>query len=86
MFVARPAVKSLIPAKQLENDENHSSSAPGALTNDRVSLSTGMQGDPAALPTPLEAYGDVLNVARGLADEDPKRVAKVIKNWVENSA
>ena len=89
LFVARPAVKNLVPPKQLESDKNSEddeSSDEDKLSDDHVSLSNGNSKDPNALPSPLEAYGDVLNVARGLADEDPKRVAKVIKNWVENNA
>jgi flagellar M-ring protein FliF len=90
LFVARPAMKSLAPPKQLtkdaddEKDENDIENA--LLADEEVSLSTIPPNDPNALPAPFEAYGDVLNMARGLADEDPKRVAKVIKNWVENNA
>lgn len=36
----------------------------------------------AALPPPPEVYGDILNMARVLAEEDPKRVATLMKNWV----
>ncbi len=89
LFVARPAVKSLIPPKQLEHDKHkkeEEASDEEQLPDDQVSLSNHKPDDPNALPSPLEAYGDVLNVARGLADEDPKRVAKVIKNWVDNNA
>jgi len=90
LFVARPAVKSLLPPKQLENKKDNKDddelTAEDELSDDQVSLSSDKSKDPNALPSPLEAYGDVLNVARGLADEDPKRVAKVIKNWVENNA
>ncbi len=89
LFVARPAVKNLVPPKQIENDKDskdEESPDEDELSDDHVSLSNGNSKDPNALPSPLEAYGDVLNVARGLADEDPKRVAKVIKNWVENNA
>lgn len=89
LFVARPAVKNLVPPKQIESDKDskdEESSDEDKLSDDHVSLSNGNSKDPNALPSPLEAYGDVLNVARGLADEDSKRVAKVIKNWVENNA
>ena len=90
LFVARPAVKSLLPPKQLENKKDNEDddelTTEDGLSDDQVSQSNDKSNDPNALPSPLEAYGDVLNVARGLADEDPKRVAKVIKNWVENNA
>jgi len=88
LFVARPAVKTLVPPKQIEStvDGEDDESSEDSLAEDKVSLSSDNPDTPNTLPSPLEAYGDVLNVARGLADEDPKRVAKVIKNWVENNA
>ncbi|MFK8077147.1 MAG: flagellar basal-body MS-ring/collar protein FliF [Granulosicoccus sp.] len=36
----------------------------------------------AALDAPPVVYGDILNMARAMAAEDPKRVAKVVKDWV----
>ncbi|GIX22657.1 MAG: flagellar M-ring protein [Gammaproteobacteria bacterium] len=40
------------------------------------------KGAQGALPAPPKVYGDILLLARELAREDPKRVAKVIKDWV----
>ena len=42
----------------------------------------GGAGQNAALEPPQQVYGDILNLARAMADEDPKRVAKVVKDWV----
>jgi len=89
LFVARPAVRSLVSPPQPGNNkdnEGDDSSDEDELSDDHISLSNSKINPSNELPSPLEAYGDVLNVARGLADEDPKRVAKVIKNWVENNA
>jgi flagellar M-ring protein FliF len=91
LLVARPTIKNILPEKKLSSpkkgeDEDEEESDQKQLANDQVSLSTDKNADPNALLAPPEAYGDVLNIARGLADEDPKRVAKVIKNWVENNA
>ena len=84
IFLARPAMKNFKPQKVEkkevdETDENNKGLAP-----DQVSLSYDSHGAPQ-LMTPPHAYGDVLNVARGLAHEDPKRVAKVIKTWVDEN-
>ena len=50
------------------------------LASDRVSLSGG-SGE--ALPPPPRVYGDILNLAREMANEDPKRVAMVLRKWVD---
>lgn len=94
LFVAKPAVRSLkaAPAAATQNDpeqlENLSlaGNAGGELKSDTVSLGQNKSANGQALPAPPHAYGDVLNVARGLAAEDPKRVAKVIKDWVNDNA
>ena len=39
----------------------------------------------AALDNPPVVYGDILNMARAMAAEDPRRVAKVVKDWVGES-
>ncbi len=39
-------------------------------------------GGNATLDAPPVVYGDILNMARAMAAEDPKRVAKVVKDWV----
>lgn len=40
-----------------------------------------MTANNAELP-PAHVYGDILNMAKELAKQDPKRVAKVVKDWV----
>ncbi len=93
IFVARPAMKNLKPPKPAEDADQAAAPAGGELAPDQVYLSQAGQNAPVAngangsapALAPPQAYGDVLNLARGLAHEDPKRVAKVIKTWVEEN-
>ncbi len=92
LFVARPAVRNLTrgrnaalpgPADGEEGAEGEQPLAvAGELADDRVSLGSRARPGQNGLPQPPEAYGDVLDLARNLAAEDPKRVAKVLQNWV----
>lgn len=79
LMVLRPAAKRLMPlpvAKAL----------PATADNeDEGSSASGLNGQGRELPTldpPPVVYGDILNMARAMAAEDPKRVAKVVKDWV----
>ena len=85
IFIARPAMRSLKPqpAPEAEEGDNQVGVKVEGLASDQVHLSQGAKGSPAL--SPPQAYGDVLHLARGLADEDPKRVAMVIKNWVKEN-
>lgn len=86
IFLARPAMKNFKPQKSDEKntDTDEENESNNGLAPDQVTLSYDKSGAPQ-LMAPPQAYGDVLNVARGLAHEDPKRVAKVIKTWVEEN-
>lgn len=84
IFLARPAMKNFKPQKPEKKNKNEAEENSDGLAADKVSLSYDKSGAPQ-LMSPPQAYGDVLNVARGLAHEDPKRVAKVIKTWVEEN-
>ena len=53
----------------------------GLLEADKVSI--GRQSVDA-LPPPPRVYGDILNLAREMANDDPKRVAMVLRKWVDN--
>lgn len=81
LLVVRPAMKNLKPARKVAGEELKA--LPGGvdqLTDDQLSLS---QSDGTAqLPPPPQVYGDILHMARAMAAEDPKRVAKVVKDWV----
>lgn len=84
IFLARPAMKNFKPQNTDKKNKKEASENSDGLADDKVSLSYDSSGAPQ-LMAPPQAYGDVLNVARGLAHEDPKRVAKVIKTWVEEN-
>ena len=96
IMVARPAMKNLKSQTPAREDpkltDNSKENTDTNLAPDQVSLTyTGnnptnsQQDNLSQLPSPPEAYGDLINMARGLAQEDPKRVAKVIKTWVQEN-
>jgi flagellar M-ring protein FliF len=84
LLVLRPAVAALTRKVDAANDGPESVAGDDLgfpmLASDRVSLS-GSSGDP--LPPPPRVYGDILNLAREMANEDPKRVAMVLRKWVD---
>jgi len=80
LLVVRPAMKNLKPSKSLSADGVQALPEGGALAADQLSLSQGT--DAALLPAPPQVYGDILHMARAMAADDPKRVAKVVKDWV----
>ena len=96
LMVLRPAVKRLIPAPALEqlsddtDDESEDEDGnENGSSDDEESHShyvTDSDGSKVlALDAPPVIYGDILNLARALAADDPKRVAKVVKDWVTES-
>lgn len=40
--------------------------------------------DGLSLPSPLQTYEDKMNVVQNMAGNDPKRVAQVVKTWVDS--
>ena len=82
LVVLRPAVRRLgaapIPRDGRPRDEASADEA----------AATAALGGPEDLKeqdllnAPPVVYGDILNMARAMAAEDPKRVAKVVKEWV----
>ena len=89
LLVVRPAVRRLTlaaPAANgaLERDEakgDEEGAGDAALTDANGASETGER----RLENPPVIYGDILNMARALAAEDPRRVAKVVKDWVGES-
>jgi flagellar M-ring protein FliF len=73
LLVVRPLVKSLVAPVRA-----------GALPLG-ATLAT-VQGAPAGAgaPAPAIAYEQQLAQARGLVTQDPKRVAQVVRNWVNS--
>lgn len=84
--VLRPLLRSLItPKKYVAADEND-----GELDDQRAALAhqagqlalAGGAPEQPALPQPTPAYEQRLTAARGVVTQDPKRVAQVVKTWV----
>ncbi|MBX2825178.1 MAG: flagellar M-ring protein FliF [Gammaproteobacteria bacterium] len=88
-MVVRPAMKNFA-IRQLENDsekeesdsddENDESESEEGTADGEEGVADG--ADPEALPPPGAMYGDILDVARNMAKEDPERVARIVKEWV----
>lgn len=83
LMVLRPAAKRLMtvqsatalpPAGEDDDEADGGSAAEGQ--------SSGAASELPSLDPPPVVYGDILNMARAMAAEDPKRVAKVVKDWV----
>ena len=92
LLVVRPAFKKLVAQDDgqdlltndavdgdTEDDPETTASTNNSL-DDEASLAT------ASLDAPPAVYGDILNMARVMAAEDPKRVAKVVKDWVKETS
>ncbi len=93
MLVVRPAVRRLGVLNRPEPPAE-SNAQLGAPANEDGADSDKTAGDEdgksdkadgSLLPDPPVVYGDILNMARAMAAEDPKRVARVVKDWVGES-
>ncbi len=83
-MVIRPVMRNLIPAKKSDegkSGENNTALTADGMPADQLLLSS----NGAQLAPPAQVYGDILHMARAMAAEDPKRVAKVVKDWVEKN-
>ncbi|MGV6857384.1 MAG: flagellar basal-body MS-ring/collar protein FliF [bacterium] len=96
-WLVRPAMRNLKSAQKaalappeppaaLKAEEELTAEVEEGEKEDKVTLSSDSKDGAPQLPSPPEVYGDILNMARVLASEDPKRVAKVLKNWVGESS
>ncbi|MGF1547918.1 MAG: flagellar basal-body MS-ring/collar protein FliF [Thiotrichales bacterium] len=93
LMVFRPALRNLkqatpiapaaaaLPTLEATLEEKELAARERELEADRLTLSHDAHGVPM-LPPPQVAYEDMLDMARTMAAEDPKRVAQLIKNWV----
>lgn len=91
LMVVRPAMKRLFlqqtPAQGAHagGERLVASGGAAALGSDGFASADGSASAHNAsgtLAAPSAVYGDILNMARAMAAEDPKRVAKVVKDWV----
>ncbi len=86
LMVVRPAMKNLKKQPSAALLEKQTTMGPNGemievhVENDGQTAALGSNN--ATLEPPQKVYGDILNLARAMADEDPKRVAKVVKDWV----
>lgn len=89
LLILRPAVKKLVPAKsqadlaalgRASGEEGESGGASSSSSKGASDWPS--NGNSSTLDAPPVVYGDILNMARAMAAEDPKRVAKVVKDWV----
>ena len=94
-IVLRPAMKNLSQSRQQALDEEalaaltDGTSQGGDGEDGENGQSSGAQGSDEnaensdeLLPATSAAYSDVLEVARSMANEDPERVARVVREWV----
>ncbi len=91
VMVVLPAMRNLktVPHKEiLTADESgeeikvSESFEDGSEEKEYTKLEEKDASNSASLEAPQQVYGDILNLARAMADEDPKRVAKVVRDWV----
>lgn len=81
--VLRPALRQFMTLKPLprnEPDRNH-----GPLNAPVISHATGGVTQHALPESPAASYEDSFQRARVAVGEDPKRVAQVVKNWVNQN-
>ncbi len=85
--IVRPALGSLSSkdagVKENKNNADRSGESDQKVNeDDKLTLTNQSRQPQGALAAPPHVYGDILNMARAMATDDPKRVAKVIKDWV----
>ena len=84
LFVLRPTMKKLIEPPVVHRlSETEGATAGGAAGGAGMSLEG--DDDSMMLPGP-EKYENTLEAARQMVQDDPKRVAQVIRSWVTDNA
>ena len=83
--VIRPVMRSLADkGALLPNASQMALAGEGGMAEDQVTLSG--PGGAATLPAPQQpGYEHQVAAARGMVQNDPKRVAQVMKNWVNDN-
>ncbi|MFK7861379.1 MAG: flagellar basal-body MS-ring/collar protein FliF [Granulosicoccus sp.] len=84
LMVLRPAAKRLMPVPDPLALAAGSTDEESEDDEEKAKSADGVKELPSLDPPPL-VYGDILNMARAMAAEDPKRVAKVVKDWVSEA-
>jgi len=82
--VLKPTLKKLI-ATPVYTAEAAAAGAGGVVGQQQLGVEGGVEldehGEPVQLPGPAK-YEDTLEAARQMVNDDPKRVAQVVKSWV----
>jgi flagellar M-ring protein FliF len=87
--VVRPAIHRLthVPEPVAEEDEEEEDEEEKARQlHDSGTPLLGADGQPLHLLSGKESYEEILDAARGLIQDDPKRVAQLMKVWVAEGA
>ncbi len=73
--VLRPTLRNLTATRLIPLGPNEMQSLPGSVLGDEPRIPSGGTG-----------YEDKLRVAKSTANQDPKKVAQIVKNWVSDDA
>lgn len=86
-FVLRPTMHRLTspPVSADSRAEGEEGEGEGGEGGQQAALAAGGAGSAFRLPGP-EAYQDTLDAARQMVNEDPKRVAQVVRSWITEDA
>jgi flagellar M-ring protein FliF len=89
--VLRPLLRSLMtPRKYVDGfEESEVDDQRAALAHQAAQLALASQGSEAAagaIPLAPPEHEQRLTAARGVVTQDPKRVAQVVKTWVNEDA
>ncbi len=85
--VLRPLFRQLMGGKSMAKPQQIATATVVPVDDDvAVSLSAPSDAAPAALPPGAMSFDDKLEVARTAVSTDSKRVAQVVRDWVESDA
>jgi flagellar M-ring protein FliF len=91
LAVLRPMIKALMPSAQNRGllagpgdtgGYNNAGGSPAAYTGGMPQHGQGGEGGQPAPAAPQVPYDQQITNARALVNQDPKRVAQVVRNWV----
>ncbi len=83
--VLKPTMKKLLAVPVLPVPAAAGAGAAGAAGTPGYAMGDSESGEQVELPGP-GSYESTLEAARGMVQEDPKRVAQVVKKWVSEDA
>jgi flagellar M-ring protein FliF len=89
LFVLRPMFRQLMGAKPEQKKKIASDATVVTLEDEEIPValsSPTQEAPPPALPPGTMTFDDKLEVARAAVSNDSKRVAQVVRDWVESDA